>query len=149
MDAGKYYGEDSGFCLMHNSLKQQCSEAIQKCQLLTYRYATPDQVLKEIVDTTAIKAKGFDGIRQSSSDYMIYINMVSASIASFENDYARLYQNAGDEDLIGSQLLADRARLSDLLNDATKTQHDLKVRKANIENVGAVAGQNLAQIVGE
>jgi len=149
MDAGKYYGEDSGFCLMHNSLKQQCSEAIQKCQLLTYRYAKPNQVLKEIVDTTAIKAKGFDGIRQSSSDYMIYINMVSASIASFENDYARLYQNAGDEDLIGSQLLADRARLSDLLNDATKTQHDLKVRKANIENVGAVAGQNLAQIVGE
>ncbi|WP_022750542.1 hypothetical protein [Lachnobacterium bovis] len=149
MDAGKYYGEANGFCLMHNSLKQQCSEAIQKCQLLTYRYAKPNQVLKEIVDTTAIKAKGFDGIRQSSSDYMIYINMVSASIASFENDYARLYQNAGDEDLIGSQLLADRARLSDLLNDATKTQHDLKVRKANIENVAAVAGQNLAQIVGE
>ena len=147
MDAGKYYGEDSGFCLMHNSLKQQCSEAIQKCQLLTYRYAKPNQVLKEIVDTTAIKAKGFDGIRQSSSDYMIYINMVSASIASFENDYARLYQNAGDEDLIGSQLLADRKRLSNQLNEAKKTQQNLKSRKTNTENVAV--GENTARITEE
>lgn len=149
MDAGKYYGEDSGFCLMHNSLKQQCSEAIQKCQLLTYRYEKPNQVLKEIVDTTAIKAKGFDGIRQSSSDYMIYINMVSASIASFENDYARLYQNAGDEDLIGSQLLADRARLFNQLNESKEIQQNLKARKTNTENAVVSLGESIARITEE
>ena len=149
MDAGKYYGEATGFCLMHNSLKQQCSEAIQKCQQLTYHYSLPNQRLKEIVDTTAIKAKGFDGIRQSSSDYMIYINMVSASIASFENDYARLYQNAGDEDLIGSQLLADRKRLSNQLNEAKKTQQNLKARKTNTENAAVASGENIARITEE
>lgn len=149
MDAGKFYGEDSGFCLMHNSLKQQCSEAIQKCQQLTYHYSLPNQRLKEIVDNTAIKAKGFDGIRQSASDYMIYINMVSASIASFENDYARLYQNAGDEDLIGSQLLADRKRLFNQLNEEKEIQQNLKARKTNTENAAVANGENTARITEE